>query len=330
MRIIFRADASREVGSGHVMRSSVLAEEAISRGFECVFIGQIEGLGWVQNRIASLGFAKELQDVSEFRLNPKTDVLVIDSYTISPSDLFLKKDNWLYLLSVSDKVTPSYDVDAELRPSLELQKQEKSSRQILSGPQHILIRSDISKSDRCEKSNQKMRVLVVGGGSDPFGFVESITPLIESLVPGLEIHCFTNNRFDNHLVSNLNFHNIGNELDFWANEVDLVLTTASTTSLEFIAREVPIGVVCAVDNQRDYYEQLGRLGYASQIGILDLSGKWNFNQSELKDLLTNSVRRNSLRTATQGLIDFQGAARVMDFIEKETAGRRRLISRNKL
>ena len=47
MRFIFRADASRENGSGHVMRSSVLAEEAISRGYECIFIGEISDLDWV-------------------------------------------------------------------------------------------------------------------------------------------------------------------------------------------------------------------------------------------------------------------------------------------
>lgn len=58
MRIIFRADASREIGSGHVMRSSVLAEEAVSRGFERIFIGSISGLDWVADRISTLGSQK--------------------------------------------------------------------------------------------------------------------------------------------------------------------------------------------------------------------------------------------------------------------------------
>jgi len=47
VRFIFRADASREIGSGHVMRSLALAEEAISRGFDCIFVGKISDLDWV-------------------------------------------------------------------------------------------------------------------------------------------------------------------------------------------------------------------------------------------------------------------------------------------
>jgi hypothetical protein len=62
MRFVFRADASREIGSGHVMRSSVLAEEAISRGFECVFIGKISDLDWVAKRISTLGFTQVLSE----------------------------------------------------------------------------------------------------------------------------------------------------------------------------------------------------------------------------------------------------------------------------
>ena len=56
MRFIFRADSSKFSGAGHVMRCFALAEEAISRGLECVFVGTINSSDWLLDRISNLGF----------------------------------------------------------------------------------------------------------------------------------------------------------------------------------------------------------------------------------------------------------------------------------
>ena len=89
MRFIFRADASREIGSGHVMRSSVLAEEAISRNFECIFVGRISGLDWVSERIANLGFSRVIEDERLFDVDRELDILVLDTYSIPVSSQHL-------------------------------------------------------------------------------------------------------------------------------------------------------------------------------------------------------------------------------------------------
>ena len=107
-------------------------------------------------------------------------------------------------------------------------------------------------------------------------------------------------------------HPIGSELDLIANDVDVVFTTASTSSLEFIAREIPAGVVCSVDNQVEYYEQLGQLGYAAQLGIRNSNARWEFDQTAIKELLESQEKRNSLKEATRALIDLKGAGRVID------------------
>lgn len=318
MRIIFRADASRSMGSGHVMRSSVLAEEAISRGHECIFVGKISDLDWVKNRMTNLGFTEMVETESNFQSNGDTDILVLDSYTIPTKSKFIYLTNWKYTLSISDEMTPNYFVNAKLIPSLELPQRENTSNEILFGTKYILLRAGISKSSRTESVNGNLRVLIVGGGSDPFGFVRAITKYIGNKIPNLEMHCFINNELSDSGIANLVTHEIGPDLDIWANEVDVVLTTASTTSLEFIAREVPTGVVCAVDNQQEYYEQLGRLGYASQVGFLDSSGEWIFNFEALRLLLTDVSKRDSLRNSIRGLIDLNGASRVIDFLEEHS------------
>ena len=42
MRFVIRADAYRMSGAGHVMRSSVIAEELIDRGYEVYFVGNVD------------------------------------------------------------------------------------------------------------------------------------------------------------------------------------------------------------------------------------------------------------------------------------------------
>jgi len=314
MRFIFRADASREIGTGHVMRSSVLAEEAISRGYECIFVGEISGLDWVANRIADMGFAQVVADSDSFDPDSNSDVLILDSYSISTSDAFISKKKWKLVMSVCDEITPKYDVDIELCPSLELTSAKHVASIVLSGPEYILIRSGIEKSKRTVALGELTKVLIFGGGSDPFGFVREISSVVNSMDLNLEIHIFSDEEIPNILSLGLIQHPLGSALDPVAGDVDVVLTTASTSSLECVAREIPTGVVCAVDNQEGCFEQLGRLGYASLVGMRDRDGVWNFDVESIMELLGSQGKRNSLREATRGLIDLKGASRVIDFL----------------
>ncbi len=314
MRFIFRADASREIGAGHVMRSSVLAEEAISRGYECIFVGEISGLDWVTNRIAKLGFSRVVADNGTFVSDLNSDVLILDSYSLPLSDAFISRKGWKFVLSICDEITPKYNVDVELHPSLESDFFRCNAPIVLSGREYILIRNGIEKSKRVFDSDRATKVLVVGGGSDPYGFVREISHVISSMALNLEIHIFSDEVFPANLALRLKSHPIGSELDSVVANMDVALTTASTSSLEFIAREIPTGVVCAVDNQEGCYEQLGRLGYASMIGVRNRDGVWDFDFRSIMELLGNQNKRDSLREATRGLIDLKGASRVIDFL----------------
>lgn len=316
MRFIFRADASREIGSGHVMRSSVLAEEIISRGFECIFIGNISGLDWVSERIANLGFSQLIEEDFSFLPDNKSDVLVLDSYSIPVSSEFIAKKKWKLVLSLRDAITPKYESDVELHPGLVSVYSESNATVILSGPEHVLIRKGIEKSRRKKSVTDVPKLLIMGGGSDPFGFVEAIAEVVSSMELNLEVHMFTDSRVPMNSRSRFVRHPIGLNLDLIANDVDIVFTTASTSSLEFIAREIPTGVVCAVDNQRDYYIQLGRLGCALQLGSYDSNGAWIFDLPLIRELLQSQGRQIALKESSRSLIDLKGAARVTDALIK--------------
>jgi UDP-2,4-diacetamido-2,4,6-trideoxy-beta-L-altropyranose hydrolase len=315
MRIIFRADASREIGSGHVMRSSVIAEEAIHRGHECIFVGSIIGLDWVQKRIDKLGFARVCR-VDEFASNTDNDVCVIDSYTEPIASKFGTKQNWRMLVSIKDDFTPKFDADALIIPSLVDEAADFSIPYILRGADFILVRKSIDKRPVRYPIVEPLRVIVSGGGSDPFGFAEEIARLIDQLNVDGVFHFFSNKEIVSFSGKQFLTHRFGESFDSIAENSHAVLTTASTSSLEFIAREIPSAVVSAVENQNHYYDYLTTNDLACGLGKFNLTTGWEISLENLKNFLLNNDYREMLSTRMSGLVDLKGAGRILDFIEK--------------
>ena len=261
-----------------------------------------------------MGFSTLVEYSYSFKADSKSDVLILDTYSIPTSDPFLAKKNWRLVLTICDAFTPKYESDVQVRPSLLEIHTGLQVPLTLSGPDYVLIRKGIRKSNKEFTVEEILKVLIVGGGSDPFGFVPAIARVLSSIDMKFDVYAFTNEQLPEDSQVQFVKNNIGSRLDLIANEIDLVFTTASTSSLEFIAKEIPVGVVCAVDNQADYYDQLGKLGYAHQIGVFESNQTWNFNLPLIKELLESQEKRNSLKKATHGLIDLKGAVRVIDVV----------------
>ena len=108
----------------------------------------------------------------------------------------------------------------------------------------------------------------------------------------------------------------GASLDREIANADLVLTTSSTSSLEVLAREIPLGVGCAVDNQVSYYKELIKLDVAAPLGVRTNKGGWKLNQELITALLTSAEMRNKLVRNASGVVDLSGASRIVDAILK--------------
>lgn len=317
MRLVFRADASPQVGTGHVMRSSAIAEEAISRGIECIFIGDLGGINWLEARIRGLGFSGVLENDADFVPVPVADVLVIDSYMIHPSNSFIQKSNWYAVVNVADDLTPAYVCDVIVHPGLDIDWLSNAAVPVLAGADYILTRKSIKKVVPGVVDVQRdPKVLVVGGGSDPYGFCEAIAHILDSVNEPFEANFFSSSQIVSSADKAFRTHPIGAQLDELVNTTDVVLTTASTTSLEFIGREIPTGIACVVDNQENYYLEIGKLGVASQIGTRNAGGAWQLDSNAIEELVTSEILRNSLRARAAHLIDLRGAERVVDYIVK--------------
>ena len=313
MRYVLRADASQSIGAGHVMRSSAIAEELITRGKDVVFVGKISDLPWVEERIASLGFSLILNNPIELISNPESDVLLLDSYEIDINDAFIYPEKWLHIISVVDELTPNYRCTLRIHPGLDSNWIGDSKSPILAGPEYIPFRSSLSQNMHAmSREPHKLKIAVVAGGSDPYGLVNEIAKILLEVPEQFDVYLFSNAIFDSALDSRFSYIEIGNHLDELTKSVDLILTTSSTSSLEFLARGFCVGIACAVDNQEQYYKSLGELAVVAQIGFRNIDKEWELDATMIRQLVSSPEFRERLIAKAAGLIDFKGAARIVD------------------
>ena len=316
MRYVLRADASQSIGAGHVMRSSAIAEELIARGEDVVFVGQISDLPWVEARIASLGFTEIHNRSNEFISTPASDVLLLDSYEININDTFIAFEHWLHIVAIVDEQTPSYHCTLRIHPGLESTWIRESKIPILAGPNYIPFRASLAKNRiRQKKIIDVLKIAVVAGGSDPYQLVNEIAKVLSGIDDPFEAYLFTNSAHNKICDPRFNYVDIGPQLDDVIQNVDLVLTTSSGSSLEFIASGLPIGVACVVDNQKQCYESLGELDVAAQIGFRNLDNAWELDRKKIYSLITSKELRANLIAKAKDLIDFRGASRIVNAIK---------------
>jgi spore coat polysaccharide biosynthesis predicted glycosyltransferase SpsG len=301
------------------MRVTTIAQEAITRGHECHFVGTVSELSWVDKYVRSLGFKSLSQSVNSFGTNFHDEILVLDSYTVALDSQFNNPNIWKLVVCITDQFTPNYSADIFVNQSMQSMQSTATfdNRLVLDGPDFALIRKSIKKCTSRIAFDSPPKLLILGGGSDPYGFVRAVLQKLNSSGLLFVGHVFSNENLETFSNLNIYQHQLGPELDSLADNVDLVITTASTSSIEFIAREIPTLVACAVDNQEKFYSELAELGFAIPIGVRISDGEWQLDLQSIRKAIEDPEVRLNLKLKIQGVIDLMGPSRVMDKIEKE-------------
>lgn len=313
MRLVFLSSASPAIGAGHVMRSSAIAEEAVGQGIECAFIGSIEGLDWLERRVRALGFS-HVGSLADYKSNPNSDVLILDSYDLDPSNFQIQPLLWKKIVVLADDLTPNYQCNLVIHPGLDDSWFRGDRRYLLGGSNYIPLRKSISRIQR-EINSRVQKIVVFGGGTDSF----NLAPVVAKTLVGFDgfdsaVFFSSLNSEIEELDSRFRVCSFGSSLDKELSDADLVFTTASTSSMEVVARGIPLGVALATNNQEIYFRALLDLGLASEIGARSTSGLWNIDVSQIANLISNVGLRLNLVSSSFGKIDFRGSKRIVDAI----------------
>ena len=319
MRIIIRADASKDLGAGHVMRVSAVAEELIARGLDVVFIGNITNLPWVQEHIDLLGFSAVLSDPNSFCSDPAADIFVLDSYTIAAENDFIQQYKWHSVVAIVDDATPGYFADLYVHSGAGTNWNPPSTQTVfkfLSGIDFLIIRKSIRElqTNRKKVSALPLRISVVGGGSDPYGFCKAVVEVLHKFKGDFLASIFTNDEFGYGLDPRIQFIPIGPSYEESLADTDLVFTTAGTSSWELLALGIPVGLGLAADNQLSNYEYQTTEELVLPIGYFEAPSSWHLIEENIKTLISNSKVRETLQNNSMQHVDLLGVNRVVQAI----------------
>ena len=322
-RYVFRADASPEMGTGHVMRLFSIIEEFLERKKEVLLVGSIQGVPWLEKRIETLGNKLEFVGEHEFTSDHLRDVLIIDSYTLNPEGDFLDKKKWLRIVALIDLGTPKYKADLYIHcgTNSKIEQEFKSQdSEFIGGLKYLPIRKqmhNIQFKPKIKKNDTPLRIVVVGGGTDPNNFVGQVAKELESLDSIFDAVLFASDNSElSYLDSRFLTRTIGLELENELKSADLVLTLSGTSSWDYLSSGFPIGIVLGFENQRDNFEFQISNEIAIDIGAFDKEKNFRIKKSNLLKLIENTDLRLKLSENSRFFIDQHGAARIAKEIMK--------------
>lgn len=325
MNVIFRTDASTNIGTGHVMRCLTLADELKQRNANIRFICR-EETGNLIELIEKKGFKvyrlpanidMEEDKVLTGRILKKQstppDWLIIDHYKVD-----LTWESFLRMLIgrimvIDDLFDRKHDCDILLDQNYSLNEERYNGLlpdhciQLL-GPKYALLRTEFRKEResllRCK--GKVKRILVFMGGADASNetckvlrgirMLDCSDVSIDVVIGASNIHVGEVEAIVTH-TSNATCHkNVENMAELMVSS-DLCIGTSGITTWERCSVGLPSLVVIAANNQRNIAENLSKIGVAINLGWFE-DVKDKDIASALEGLLNepDTIRQMSLKS----------------------------------
>lgn len=326
--LAIRADATREGGAGHVMRTLALAQEWISRGGKCIYLSYyLPAL--LKERLENEGCEVEMllkddaSTLSAAVAELSARWLLVDHYQLGQvfqQELQLPGKTRLAVVSdhgVKDFHAPNIVIHANLSTTADYATAPPTS-EILSGPDYILLRQELISTDRSAPDEEAKKILITMGGSDPREAGFSIaTALLDGgflnkrncrvlLGPSYPTEGLAHTLTHPHVELVQSPSSMAEQYQ-WA---DIAICSPSVTSLELAHAGVPMAVCLTADNQIQVAEALASKSAAALAG--DFRAEAKLQMDVLKNLLDDLETRRALALKAQTLVDGKGSARVCD------------------
>ena len=292
MKVAFRADASIEIGTGHVMRCLTLADRLRERGATTHFLcrpldghlGEIitargHGLAWLPVRASLDQDAKDsLEALAD---ETRWDWLVVDHYGLDADWESVMRGAAMKIMAIDDLADRAHDCDLLLDQNLQEPGRYgglvPDDCQILIGPRYSLLRPQFAAERRRlrPREGKLARLLVFFGGTDAGGetlkALEAIRllgrpDLAADVVIGQDNPHRATIEAACHALLGATLHcQVGNMASLMA-AADLFIGAGGTSSWERCCIGLPALVIATADNQIAQAEALARAGAQLYLG----------------------------------------------------------------
>jgi len=337
-----RADASTEMGTGHVMRCVALAQEWQRTDGKVRFM-MAPGQAKLEERLASEGFEVAHIDADPgsaadaaqtTQMTQGAAALVIDGYHLGADFRAAIDTEHCATLVVDDCADNGpYESDLLLNQNVganaELYTQDAALPRMLLGKTYTLLRAEFLGTEREPRTGELPRILVTLGGSDPHDIAGLVlralehceSPLGVTLVAGASNPRAQDYR-DGCLASRHAIEvveNVGSMAPLMA-RADVAITAGGSTCWELSYLGVPSLVIIGADNQIPIAEALERAGGARNLGCRTQLTEERI-AGELNTLLSDPDLLARMSASQAQLLDGRGSSRVVRALREIQATR---------
>jgi len=349
--LLIRADASAQMGTGHVMRCVALAQAWRDAGGR-VGLACAPGAGALLGRLQSEaieiatitvepGSLVDARATAELAQRAGARWVVADGYHFDAEYQDALKQAGLSLLFVDDNGHAShYSADLVLNPNLHaceaMYRGREGYTRLLLGPQYALLRREFlpRQERRREFREAATRLLVTLGGADHANITRKVIQAVALLsLPGLETQVVVGSLDANRKGLEREVKRCSGKIHLRADQAKMeelmawaecAVAGAGSTSWELCFMGVPSLLIVVAENQRRTGEELARREAAVNLGGHEQITP-RVIAARLLDLLTNKELRARLAGQAQGVTDGQGPARIVTqmqagFLELRRAG----------
>lgn len=320
--LLIRANATPDIGAGHVARCYALAEAWAATGGVSEVVGSIE-FDWLSTMLSDCGVehmdpglepggSEDLAFLNRRIRERAPSWTILDGYAFD--DAFRSGVDGAAKLGVVDDLAdqPSYaGIEIIVNHGIHANDLDYPSTdpecKLLIGPNWALLRNEFWGPRSPSSRGLGRRVLVTLGGADRPDEMQKLTDAIE--LRGLEVVRTTSGR------------SLGNA----ARTADVAVCAAGTTCLEIMSLGIPSVVVAIADNQIPVATALAAGGYV--VWVEDASDETSVADQVL-GLFEDPRRREVLTRSGMSLVDGAGALRVVQTMRGDSFWLRQATSRD--
>ncbi|BAW97774.1 glycosyltransferase family 28 protein (plasmid) [[Synechococcus] sp. NIES-970] len=341
---MIRADASSQIGTGHVMRCLALAQALQASDFIVTFLmmGATSPLEErlatndirIKYALAKPGSFEDAKQTVHLTQQLQAEWIIVDGYQFGAQYQKILKQAGLKVLFFDDYGhVQHYCADIVLNQNLganpDWYRHRESYTQLLLGCSYTLLRKEFWSWRGWQREILPVakKILVTLGGSDPDNVTLKAIHALQQIknteldilvvVGGTNPHYVQLQEAVQTMTLNLRLvKNVANmpELMAWA---DLAIAAGGSTNWELAFMGLPTVVITLADNQRDIAQKLDQLGVVINLGWhLDVT-KGAIAQA-VSHLLQNSQQQQAMSQKAQQLIDGKGSQRVIEAMQRLT------------
>jgi UDP-2,4-diacetamido-2,4,6-trideoxy-beta-L-altropyranose hydrolase len=339
MNIVFRTDASINIGTGHAMRCLTLADELRLKCTDINFICREEPgnlISYIGNRgykihqlLGEIDIETDRRLTKEIlsKYETKPDGLIIDHYEIDISWEYPLRKYAKRLMVIDDLANRKHDCGLLLDQNYSNNENRynglvpENCIQLL-GPEYAMLRPQFQKAreNLRKRDGGVNRILVFMGGSDPQNVTSKVLRAIHMLDRSdiaIDVVVGDLNQYHDEIriltskmPNTICYHNVEDMVNLMSS-ADLCIGAGGTTTWERCCAGLPTIAIILAENQKNILENLDK-----EEALINLGWYHNVTEKNIKGLIEglidNPQKLVSMSDKSRRLVDGKGVNRVCD------------------